>query len=90
MWQPTPHINQPKAAKFAKFGDDSCQPFHRLLLMVGCVNYRHMYKKNSQECEADKIMVSHGMIIGSVMETVMVSVMALVMGSVMKSFRDKG
>ena len=40
--------------------------------MVGCVNYRHMYKKNSQECEADKNMVGHG--------TIMVSVMALVMG----------
>ena len=49
-----------------------------------------MYKKNSQECEADKIMISHGTIMGSVMETAMVSVMALVMGSVMESFRDYG
>ena len=49
-----------------------------------------MYKKNSQECDGDKNMVSHGTIMGSVMETVMVSVMALVMGSVMESFRDYG
>ena len=43
MWQPTPHINQPKAAKFAKFGDDSCQPFHRLSRTVGCVNSRQFF-----------------------------------------------
>ena len=47
--QPAPHINQPKAAKFAKFGDVSCQHFHRLSQKVGCVNTKEKSFPSSKD-----------------------------------------